>query len=362
MLIDWVSLKCSSKYFEEEVLRAYQATQDRLLKIAGDGSIVWEVATWESVRSDSHQVAFQVTNDYIRIQGSPARIINDGDNVFSSGAASALDLVGCFHRFINFVSQHTKIPLPSNPEYWVVTRVDVTCNLHLGSLPAVRQALSILRGCEGGRYRVSQTAGDTVYWSKNSRLRKAKAYAKGEELLHKMRMLGKTQIDQPITRFYTPEEIHLAKGLLRLELTLGSQFWRRLKTNHSLHWYDIKPDFLMNEWKTYFNRMIGGADMAISENIYDRILKIVDLDSKGKPKTTQAKAAYSLWNLIVTNGWQAARDMTADRTWYRNIALLRKAGLSDADLSTGKIVQLRQKVIEAQPVHSWAELKLVANF
>lgn len=362
MLIDWMTLKCSTDYLNIDTIKAYQSTQDRILRISGDGSIAWEICAWDSVRSDSHQVAFQVTNNYIRIQGSPARLVGDGDNVFSSGAVAALDLKGCFNRFIAFVSQHTGLALPNDFTHWTLTRVDVTCNLHLGSLPAVRQALSILRDCEGGRYRVSQKAGDSVYWSQRSRLRKGKAYAKGEELLHKMRMLSKTQIDQPTARFYTPQEIHLAKGLLRLELTLGSQFWRLLKTNRSLHWYNITPEFLTNEWKEYFNRMIGGADMAMTENIYDRILNIVDLDSKGKPKTTQAKAAYSLWNLIVNLGWQAAKDATPRRTWYRNLALLKKAGLSDADLSSGKVVQLRQKVIEVQPVHSWAELRLVSGF
>ncbi len=355
MLIDWMTLKCSTDLLDAATLQAYQSTQDRLLKIAGDGTVVWESCAWESVRSDSHQVAFQVTNNHIRIQGSPARLVGDGDNVFSSGAPAALDLVGCFQRFVMFVAEHVKLSLPLNPSCWSVTRVDVTSNLFLDSLPAVRQALSILSGCEGGRYRVSNKSGSSVYWSSSSRLRKGKAYAKGPELEHKMRMVSKSRLEHPI-RFYSPDELLMAEGLLRLELTLGAQFWRE---RVGLPWHEVTPEFLKAEWESYFLRMIGGADMTQTENIYERLLKVVPLNDNGQPKEGQAKAAYSLWSLITSQGWEKTHSMTSKATWYRNLKLLRAAGLSDADLSAGKIVQFRQKILEAKPVHSWSELEQV---
>lgn len=353
MMIDWLSLKLPVTESLQDMAKAYQSTQDRILRISGDGEPQWEISAWDSVRSDSHQIAFQVTGSYIRLQGSPARIIGDGDNVFSSGASAALDLAGCAYRMIAFVSQHTGVSLNAvSIKDWQITRVDVTENLFLGSLPAVRQALAILRDCEGGRYRVSQQAGDTVYWSHKSRLRSGKAYAKGAELAHKMLQAGKSKIPQSM-RNYSNIEMELAAGLLRLELKLAAQFWReRILCN----WYDFTPEMLKHEWSDYFSRMIGGAEIMKTEDIYTRLLNVVDVDKNGKPKEGRAKAAYALWLLIKSEGWQKARDITSKPTWYRNLGYLRAAGLSDADISKGNVVQLRQKIIEARPVTSWAEL------
>lgn len=358
MMIDWLSLKLAVTEEFEGLVKEYQTTQDRILRIGGDGSLQWEVSAWDSIRSDSHQLAFQATGSYIRIQGSPARIIGDGDNVFSSGASAALDLMGCAERMIKFIVQHTGIDLPSSPcavAEWQVTRVDVTENLFLGSLPAVRQALTILRDCEGGRYRVSQQAGDSVYWSHNSRLRSGKAYAKGAELAHKMLKAAKAKIPHKM-REYSNIELELASGLLRLELKLAAQYWRE---RSSVIWHKYTPEMLRNEWLDYFGRMIGGAEIMKTEDIYDRLLKVVPVNKQGKPKEGQAKAAYALWLMIQAEGWQKARDFTRKSTWYDSLKHLHAAGLSDADISAGKVVQLRQKIIEAKPVTSWADLATV---
>lgn len=376
MLIDWLSLKLPTDNLDFEDVRKWQDRQARVLRVAAGkstvgvsetgeplmlidmhGGIEWETAAWDSVRSDSHQLAFQVTASSIRIQGSPARVLGDGDNVFSCGAAAALDLTGCAIRMISFISQHTGIDLPNGCAVvdWSVTRVDVTENLYLGSLPAVRQALTILRDCEGGRYRVSQQAGDSVYWSHKSRLRSGKAYAKGAELVNKMVQVAKSKIDTP-TVIYSLEKLELANSLLRLELKLGAQYWRE---RSGCKWHEVKPDTLKQEWQSYFARMIGGAEIMSENDIYARLLKVVDVKPDGTPKETQAKAAFSLWCLIKSEGWQKSRDITTKRTWYRNLKHLRDAGLSDADISRGNVVQLRQKVLEATPVTSWEELRHV---
>ena len=369
MLIDWLSLKMPTDNIDFEQVREWQSTQDRIVRISGDGSVQWETTAWDSVKSDSHQLAFQVTAHAIRIQGSPARIIGDADNVFSCGAAAALDLSGCASRMIAFISQHTGISLPDDVTCWDCSRVDVTENLYLGSLPVVRQALAILRDCEGGRYRVSQQAGDTVYWSHKSRLRSGKAYAKGAEIAQKMTQSSKAKVQQSSkakvqqsskakvqqsSRAYDIEEIALANSLLRLELKLGAQYWRE---RTACRWHNVKPEQLQQEWHSYFSRMIGGAEIVNQESIYERLLTVVDIDKQGKPKEGQAKAAFGLWCLLQSQGWQKARDMTNKATWYRNLKHLRNAGLSDADISKGNIVQLRRKVLEAVPVTNWAQLR-----
>ena len=352
MLIDWVSANLPTDSLDLELVRAWMSRQDRILRISGDGQMIWESTAWDSVRSDSHQIAFQVNANHIRIQGSPSRVIGDGDNVFSSGASAALDLAACVLRMINFVNHQVGVDLPIDLALWKVTRVDVTQNLDLGGLAYVRQALAILRNCEGGRYRVSQQAGDTVYWSHKSRLRSGKAYAKGAELAHQMQ---KRKPDD-VHRAYTTEEIAIANNLLRLELKLGAQWWRRLETA----WYLLEPADLESEWGNYFNRMIGGAEIMSEANIYEKLLQVVEIDANGKPKEGRAKAAFQLWCILKSEGWQKARDMSTKTTWYRNLRYLHAAGLSDADISAGNVVQLRRKIIEARFVNSWADLRQAA--
>ena len=263
MLIDWLSLKLPTDSLDVELLRQWQSTQDRIVKIDGNGQIVWEVSAWESVRSDSHQIALQISGTHIRIQGSPARIIGDGDNVFGAGAAAALDIVACATRMISFVSRTLGFDLNKDVKDWLCTRVDVTGNLWLGGLAEVRQALAILRNCEGGRYRVSQQAGDTVYWSHKSRLKSGKAYAKGAELVHKAIQMAKKKSIEQTAREYSLEEVQLANGLLRLELKLGSQFWRERAEKK---WFEFSYGDLHAEWSNYFDRMIGGAEIIDSSN------------------------------------------------------------------------------------------------
>ncbi len=352
MLIDWITARIQLAGLLAEQVREIQRRQDLVVRFTGEGEVVWATNAWDSIRSDSHKLSIRVSSDCLWMQGSPARIIGDADNVFSSGPSAALDLLACVQRMACFVSAALQIDLPLNPENYRVSRVDVTQNLELDSLEAVRVALSILRNCEGGRYRVSQQAGDTVYWSHKSRLRSGKAYAKGPHLLYAMKKR------EQHTRQYTPEEIHAASRLLRLELKLGAQYWRE---RAGKPWYDITPADLETEWKNYFERMIGGAEVKQDTDIYKRILAVVDTDKDGKPKETLARSAYGTWSLIKSESWERAKSMYAKSTWYRNLKILRNAGLSDADISAGNVVQLRRKIIECRAVNTWSDiLPLVA--
>jgi II/X family phage/plasmid replication protein len=299
------------------------------------GAQVYETSAWESVRSDSHQLSARVGTD-LWLQGSPARLFADGDAVFGAGAARELDLNGVVNRFRAVIGFHLGHELPPSA-WWKVSRIDVTENLALESLADVRVALGILRNCEGGRYRISQQAGDTCYWSHTSALRAGKAYAKGPHLAYLMKN------PKYAGRMYSIDEIELANRLLRLELTLGSEWFRR----HP--WHEITPQNLRNEWADYFERMIGGAEIVNDENLRERVI------AAGKTKG-QGKAAFVCYTLIKSEGWQRARDMHSKSSWYRHIETLKKAGLRDADISAGNVVQLRKKIIEFNRVESWQQL------
>ena len=337
MLIDWVTARVPLEDLTDEARECVRQIGDRITCYCPKtGEAKWTTFAWDSIRSDSHQIAVRVGTD-LWIQGSPARVIGEGDTVFGAGATAALDLRGCVERMASFVAGRLGVKLP-RWDRWLVTRVDVTGNLELGSLEEVHQALTILRDCEGGRYRVSQQQGDTVYWSQRSRLKAGKAYAKGPHLEHLKKV--KTYSG----RGYTPQDIEAANRLLRLELRLGREYWSR----HD--WKRADAEQLRNEWADYFGRMIGGAEMTTDSDVKARVMAAASTEGRGR-------AAYGCWLLIQAEGWERARSSYAKSTWYDHLKVLHRAGLGDADISAGRVVPLRRRVMEARLVTSWDQLK-----
>lgn len=336
MLIDWTTARIPLNDLSDSARNAALSLGDRICCYCPKtGEVRYESFKWESIKSDSHQISVKAGTD-LWVQGSPARVIGEGDAVFGAGASAALDLLGCVDRMVSYLAGAMAVDLPP-AHLWKVTRVDVTGNLQLSSQADVRSALSILRGCEGGRYRVSQQAGDTVYWSHTSKMRSGKAYAKGPHLVHLM----KQKTYQGLR--YTQDMIAAANSLLRLELKLGREWFAR----H--HWQSLTADDFKREWSAYFERMIGEADMSTDENLHDVIARHADTPG-------QCRAAYGCWLMIQSQGWERARQCYVPRTWYRHLKTLRAAGLGDADIAQGQIVPLRRRVMSAQMVNSWSQI------
>lgn len=347
MLIDWVTVRIPYAAMAPETARQLLELGDRIRRFdPRTGEVVYETMAWDSIRSDSHQISVRAGSDAFWIQGSPARIMGDGCAVFGSGASAALNLPGCVDAMRLYVQQMQGLPLPPDLSQWIVSRVDVTGNLLLGSLEEVRAALKILRDCEGGRYRVSAQAGDTVYWSQTSKLRSGKAYAKGPHLEYMNKKNARTALAEPGYRYmeYTQSDIEKANRLLRLELKLAREFWARNE------WQTFDSEDLKLQWTDYFSRMIGSAEMTDDKDLKGRIMSAATTEGQGR-------AAYGCWLLIQSEGWERARESFAKSTWYRNLKILRAAGLGDADISAGTVVPLRRRVFEARLVSSWPDLR-----
>jgi II/X family phage/plasmid replication protein len=276
------------------------------------------------------------------LQGSPARVCGSGDAVFGDGPAAALDLTGCLHEMIKLASNQLGVPIKTDPNFWIVTRVDITQNIMLDTLQEVIQALGYLRSCEGGRYKVTAQSGDTVYWSNRSKLRKGKAYAKGPHIQYMIKQKTYTGYN------YTPSQQLASNKLLRLEETLGCKYFDR-QSKIGIKWHQITPQMLKDEWHSYFNRMIGTAEMTIDTDIRTIL-------EQSAPTPGQGRAAHGCWLLIQHEGWHKARQSYSDRTWYRHMKILHHAGLGDMDISSGKVVPLRLKILEARQVNTWHDL------
>lgn len=148
-------------------------------------------------------------------------------------------------------------------------------------------------------------------------------------------------------RQYTDEEIKQADRILRLELSLKSQ-WLREKAD--MPWYELTSGHLNEQWQEYFQQMVGDMNIQNENEIKARIYELAETPRR-------AIAAWLCWQNIKSEGTHKARNNFSKATWYRHMNLLRASGLSDADLSLGEVVAFRGRVLEFNQVESWEELR-----
>lgn len=336
-VLDWLTLKVCGTKLPEATIVALRGRSGRIVKISPDGAIEWETVAREAIRSDSHQITVAMGGE-LTICGSPARVMQQ-NNVFGSG-----DPVECGRAVLDFVRTHCNVELPAL-EAFRCTRMDVTCNYDLGALSHVREALMSLRHAEGGRYQL-RTSAESVYWSVRSQLRSGKAYAKGPHLAFQQKK------DQSAI---TDEEIEAASRLLRLELSLKSQWWRERATKA---WHDYSAGELEQIHEQYFAPLIGGAEVVEVDTIREQVINAAE--SLGYTEG-RGRAAYLYWLTIQQVGFETARAEIGSRTHYRHVRVLREAGLSFSDFQARRVIPLRRRpLVLAQPVRSWDELRRIA--
>jgi II/X family phage/plasmid replication protein len=341
MLIDWLTCRVDTNYLSEKAVNHLKLMGDRIVRFdPKTGEMKYETQAWDSVRSDSHNVTIRFGSDAFWIQGSPARVIGNGCAVFGSGASSKLDIYGCITSMVGFVAKQEGIELPEVGR-WKISRIDVTDNIAFESEEKVLEALNIFTRTDGGRYKVSNKSGDSVYWNSKSRIRKGKAYAKGQHLAYLMKKKGYEGIR------YSISQLESAKKLLRLELTLGAQFLRE----NIRHWFDLTSEDLALEHKKYFDRMIGDASVSNMNELKERLIKVC-------PTELKASAAFKFYGFIQSQGLDSAKREYGRSMFYVHKANLKKAGLGDSDISIGEIVSLRRNVLDMKSVISWDDLKV----
>lgn len=333
-MLDWLTLRLDASRLDAHALTSFRATQGRIMHINPDGTIKWDIPAHESIRSDSHQITVRLGSD-LSIKGSPARVMSK-DNVFGSG-----NIVICAQAVLAFVCQNRSVTLPEH-QHWNVTRVDITHNYDLRELAAVRQALHELEITEGGRYQ-KQTHAGTVYWSSRSSVRSGKVYAKGPHMLELQRT-GKAS--------FSNEELQHAQGLLRLELQLKNQYWREQAEKP---WYQYTEQDFDRIHEGYFKPLVGSIEVVEMDNIQQKCVEAARQLSKSEG---QGKSAYLYWILIREVGFEQARSLTAKRSHYRYLQVLRQAGFGYADFQARNVTRLRRKpIILGEPVRSWEELQ-----
>lgn len=347
MLIDWLTLRFPlSGRLGVELNERILSCMGLMTKISPDGVVEWTkpVPDWESIRSDSVGLFWSITADaestyYLTIGASPSSLQNQGVNVFGS-----LDIETGAKILIQAAGKALEAILPDWRQ-WQCRRMDITANYDMGSAAQVKQALRLLLATDAPRRRTNSDSkgGDTVYWNPASDLRSGKAYHKGAHLRYQAKR-GNILLD---------DVLHgLADSLLRLELKLGSRWFRRL--DHD--WRDLTPEFLAAEHYNFFSSLIGGSDVEVSDmgTLLEELEKVA-------PTKGQALSAHRTWALIKSIGYTQTKDSMPKATFMRHMQSLRAAGLSSADLCAGTVILFRRKsLVLGNPVLSWDELRKAA--
>lgn len=338
MLYDWLTLRTNiSDIQERELLELmpYLATME--IRNMADELIKHRlVIDIDSVRSDFQGMVWSITSNgkdkYLNIGASPASI-EYGSNLFGSS-----DYFHCKKVLINHAKRVLRgclLPIDN----WHPRRIDVTQNYFLESHTQVKDALHMLRASDGMRQK-STVKGDSVYWGEQSKLRKGKAYDKYTQAVE----LCKRALKQGKPSPYTESQLHLMDSILRLELTLGRTWFDRHQDESIL-----KPDFLASQHEEFFGKFIGDSEVTDMDKLFKNLLLTA-------PSQGYAQAAYATYLMIIQNGYENTKSTMKARTFRQHKQYLLNAGLCEADLTSGKIMQLRKRKITMQPVYNWEHL------
>lgn len=349
LLIDWLTLRVP---LDERIGRA---VHERVLSCLGriqcfdpDGVLSWEKNSLDvdKLRSDTVGLVWQVQSDgkqqYLVVAGSPAAITH-GVNVFGS-----LDIRAGAQALIRVACRALRAVLPPL-ERWQCRRIDITGNYVLPDFETVKQALRMLMVSDGSRRRPGnqERGGDSVVWNPSSDLSKGKAYHKGPQLRH---LLKKGKID------VSEEQLAAADRLLRLEHTKGSRWWRRFEEQGG-KWWRLTAWELWQEYKGFFGGLVQGVEVS-EMNRTQMVRRIMDASGITEGR---AEAAFTTLRNIREDGKEVVKGYMPARTFYLHMKYIRAAGITDADMSTAKVLPFRPiRIVLAEPVGSWEEIRRAA--
>lgn len=349
MLIDWITLRHPLGKFSEFLTEKIRANMGKTVNVSASGEILWEKHTpdWESIRSDSAGLFWTITGDgegklYLTLGASPSSLVNEGVNVFGN-----LSVEAAARTLLVVAAKALGCILP-DWVHWQCRRMDITANYDMGSAAQVKQALRLLLATDAPRRRTNsdRRGGDTVYWNPASDLQAGKAYHKGAHLRMQQRK-GNINV--------APYLLDLADNLLRLELKLGSRWFRRLEEDGG-DWQKFTGQRLAEIHQKFFNSLIGGGDVEVS----DMGILLQELE-RVAPTKGRALAAHRTYALLKVLGYTQTRESMHSQTFANHCVLLRAAGLSSADLCAGKVLELRKRsLVLAEPVLSWDEIRRAA--
>lgn len=331
-MIDWLTLRLPVARLSAPHL-ARLRDQCGAISVTGPGGECRKrFPSRESVETPFGSLTWKLSDHFLQLEGSPA-VLERPNNVFGKRDPRHCALAMWAH----FDRRH-HADLPRRTDLWQCTRLDVTLNYPLADSSEVHDALRVLSLTHGANRTVSTDRG-TCYWNKTSALREGKAYAKGPHLDH---LISKRKASA------AEDELRMSQILLRLELRLASKFWRRAASP----WYKWSAGDLEKEHATYFMPLLANLQVASPADVAQALKQMASI--------RLASAAYRTWLAVQAHGIKWVREDMRPSTLRKHLNLLRKAGVTDADInSVNAGLPPRHTIIVGQPVHSWDQLREV---
>jgi hypothetical protein len=165
------------------------------------------------------------------------------------------------------------------------------------------------------------------------------AYLKGPQLACKVRKGEATS---------SPQRVAAANCLLRLELSLRSQFWRERAQRT---WHQWTAEELEAEHKRYFAPMIASVTTPQPADVLNALREVA-------PKRS-ASAAYRTLLEMQSDGVEAVRARLGKSTFHRHKSLLFRAGLTWVDFMYPSR-PTRQPLKLGEPIYDWDDSALAA--
>ena len=359
LLLDWITLRLPVRQLPPVLQERLYENMDTVACMTCDKNGMPTEIKWESkrlnfdaLRSDAEGLYFTscyVGNvAYFYIGASPASLQYE-TNVFGS-----LDMLSGADALIARACKAFSSLLP-RAEEWELCRLDVTGNYALPDFAMVKTCLRTLLQTDSARRKATsaKNGGDTVLWSPTSDLIAGKAYHKGPHLRY-LREKKQIELDD--------EHLALADRLVRLELRIGSRFWRLMRTRlkHKFYgrkWWELTAEELTGIHREFFGPIVEGVEVRDMGRV-DLIELIAAANGISQGR---AKAAYGTYRAIKDSGLDEVKAGMSEATFYRHKKYLKEAGISDADLMAGNVIQFRPvRIVLAHPVACWDDVRRAA--
>jgi len=359
LLIDWITLRLPVRQLPPILQERLYENMDTTACFSNgaDGKpaeLKWESKrlNFDALRSDAEGLYFTccyVGNiSYLYIGASPAALQYD-TNVFGS-----LNILEGADALVNRANKAFSCFLVRSEE-WELCRLDITGNYALPDFSVVATALKTLLQTDSARRKATscKKGGDTVLWSPTSDMEAGKAYHKGPHLRYLLKQ-GKIDVSE--------EVLAMADRLIRLELKIGSRFFRlaRSRRSHPLsgrHWSSYTAEELTELHSKFFSPICEGVEVRDMGRV-DMIELIAAASGITKGR---ARAAYGTYEDIKKYGLDEVKAGMSERTFYLHKKHLKAAGVSDGDLMAGNVIQFKPiRIVLAQPVTCWHDLRRAA--
>jgi hypothetical protein len=331
-VIDWLTLRLAEPHLPARTLLRLRNSQDVLARFTGDGAVTWRGSPRQDLCHGIYKLHWRLNGHGLEISGSPARV-SLTNNVFGDRdpRRSALNMV-------RFFEEHARVALSPNVVEWKCSKLAVTLNYALQSADDVKRALRGLAVAGGPRN--MSTEGDTVYWNRRSKTRSGMAYHKGPELAHTIAKGLAAGCNDQLT---------FCQRILRLELTLGAQFWRERARQP---WHQWSAEELEAENRRYFATMIAAVTTVAPSDAFERLREVTG-------SKTMALAVYHTLLEIQADGLDIVRSRMAPSTFHKHKKVLFRSGMTWADLHQ-QSPRIRQPLEIGEPIHDWIELSIAA--